>query len=136
MAIVDNDTIIIDGILPMYLKESFLRKKLINASFVGGLMELGWGNGYVGLPKRHPWFEIDYDNIPVNVHGGLTYSDLDKESGLWLIGFDTGHYEDNMTTCSFGYVKQETERLMKQCLEVKGIENIIRSIKLKKINPQ
>ena len=133
MNFIDEDTIVIDGMLPMYLKESFLRKKMINASFVGGLMELGWGNGYVGLPKWHPWFNMNYDDIPVNIHGGLTYANLDKESGLWIIGFDTGHYNDNMTNCSYEYVKEETQRLKKQCLEVKGLEIIIRTIKLNRI---
>jgi len=133
MAIVDEHTIVIDGIFPMYLKESHLRRKLINSSFVGGLMELGWGNGYVGLPKWHPWFDMGYDDIPVDIHGGLTYAAMYKEEGLWVIGFDTGHYNDNMTNCSFEYVKQETHRLMKQCYDVEGIDNIIRSLKLTKI---
>ena len=133
MAIVDEHTIIIEGILPMYLKESHLRKKLINSSFVGGLMELGWGNGYVGLPKWHPWYEMGYDDIPVRVHGGLTYADWYKEEDLWVIGFDTGHYNDNMTNCSFEFVKSETERLMKQCMEAEGMDIIIRIIKLNKI---
>ena len=135
MSIVDKNTIIIDDIFPMYLKESHLRSQLINSSFVEGLMELGWGNGYVGLPKWHPWFGMDYDNIPVIVHGGLTYANLYEEVGLWVIGFDTHHYQDNMTNCSFKYVKEETYRLMKQCYNAKGMENIIRSLKLKKLNP-
>jgi len=135
MSFLDEHTIIIEGILPMYLKESFLRKKLIKSSFVEGLMELGWGNGYVGLPMWHPWFNIDYDMIPVRVHGGLTFSTMwdDGEEKLWIIGFDTGHYNDNMTNCSFEYVKQETFRLMKQCMEAEGMEMIIRVIKLNRI---
>jgi len=133
MSFIDKDTIIIDGILPMYLKESFLRKKLINDSFAGGLMELGWGNGYVGLPKWHPWFNLHYDDIPVDIHGGLTYADFDDETGLWIIGFDTHHHQDNMTNCSFEYVKGETHSLMIQCLGVDGVDNIIRSLKLTKI---
>lgn len=46
-----------------------------------------WGavNGYVRVPEGHPWHGLDYDDIDVEVHGGLTYSD-----GEW-IGFDTLH---------------------------------------------
>lgn len=29
--------------------------------------------GYVGLPAGHPWREMGNDDIPVDVHGGLTY---------------------------------------------------------------
>jgi len=135
MNFIDEDTIIIEGILPMYLKESFLRKKMVDTSFISGIMELGWGNGYVGLPKWHPWFNKDYDEIPVRIHGGLTYSTMwdDGEETLWIIGFDTHHYNDNLTNCSFEYVKQETERLRKQCMEAEGMEMIIRFIKLNRI---
>lgn len=58
----------------------------------------GWGNGYIGLPKDHPWYGKHYDDIDVDVHGGLTYSEDHKPKhepdGLWWIGFDTGHYQD------------------------------------------
>lgn len=45
-------------------------------------------NGYVRLPDGHPWLGLHYDNIPADVHGGLTYAE-----GNW-IGFDTGHAFD------------------------------------------
>ena len=45
-------------------------------------------NGYVQLPDGHPWRGLDYDNIDVEVHGGLTYA-----SGDW-IGFDCLHCGD------------------------------------------
>jgi len=41
----------------------------------------------------HKYHGMNYDNIPVDVHGGLTYSRLD-ENGSWKIGFDTAHYGD------------------------------------------
>ena len=99
MSFIDENTIIIDGLLPMYLKESFLRKKLIEESYVEGLMELGWGNGYVGLPKWHPWFNIHYNDIYVDVHGGLTFSEFNKDypvenDNLWWLGFDCAHCND------------------------------------------
>lgn len=45
-------------------------------------------NGYVQIPKSHPWHGLDYDDIDVEVHGGLTFS----RDG-W-IGFDTLHSGD------------------------------------------
>lgn len=46
-------------------------------------------NGYVRVPEDHPWHGLDYDDIDVDVHGGLTYA----RDG-W-IGFDTLHFGDH-----------------------------------------
>jgi len=35
------------------------------------VISVGWGNGYVALPKNHPCFGKDYDSIAVNIHGGI-----------------------------------------------------------------
>ena len=57
---------------------------------LGGMK--GHINGYVKLPKNHPFYNEDYYDInssgAISVHGGLTYS----EDG-W-IGFDTMHAYD------------------------------------------
>ena len=45
-------------------------------------------NGYVRIPESHPWHGLDYDDIDVNVHGGLTYG-----HGDW-VGFDCMHLGD------------------------------------------
>jgi len=47
-----------------------------------------FANGYVQLPSNHPFYSTSYEDIPVDVHGGLTYS----ENGV--VGFDTGHFYD------------------------------------------
>lgn len=68
----------------------------------------GWGNGYVALPKDHKYYGVDYDSIPVDIHGGLTFSDEwqdwmpEEFKDCWIVGFDTAHYGDNHT-------KQEVE---------------------------
>lgn len=31
--------------------------------------------GYVGVPETHPWFKTSYNDVDVDVHGGLTFSD-------------------------------------------------------------
>lgn len=48
-------------------------------------------NGYVQLPTNHPYYSRDYDNIPAQAPGGLTFSN----NGV--VGFDTGHAFDVWT---------------------------------------
>lgn len=48
----------------------------------------GAANGYAQIPEDHPWHGLDYDEIDVDVHGGLTFA----RDG-W-IGFDTLHVGD------------------------------------------
>jgi hypothetical protein len=56
---------------------------------------LGHRCGYICIPKGHPWFGKDYDNIDASVHGGLTFAqyDDDDDESYW-IGFDCAHYND------------------------------------------
>lgn len=70
-----------------------------------------WGSlcGYVGLSRSHPLYEKDYDEVDVDVHGGLTYSNHcqdgpeeevvchvpdDGDDDVWWLGFDCGHTWD------------------------------------------
>jgi hypothetical protein len=57
---------------------------------------LGHLNGYVAIPKGHLWHGQNYSNLNegIDVHGGLTYSALDKETGEWVVGFDCAHAGD------------------------------------------
>lgn len=61
--------------------------------------------GYVGVPNTHPAYGKDYNDVDVDVHGGLTYADVCgdhichvPEPGMpddvWWLGFDTNHYSD------------------------------------------
>ena len=67
--------------------------------------------GYVGVPEGHPDFKRDYNDVPVSVHGGLTYADLCQENPdpcegichvpyegrpdhVWWLGFDCAHAGD------------------------------------------
>jgi hypothetical protein len=88
----------------------------------------GWGNGYVIIPKGHPDHGKDYDDIEVDVHGGLTFSkaleDLkdwpcgdaigEAEEGGWVVGFDTAHSGDTIENWPKEEVEKETIRLMEQ----------------------
>lgn len=55
---------------------------------------------YVEIPKNNKLYGKNYDNININVHGGLTYSanhlyisENEKING-WFIGWDYAHYDD------------------------------------------
>jgi hypothetical protein len=72
---------------------------LIVRNRVGGLC------GYVGVPPGHPWHGKGYDDVPADVHGGLTYADKCQGSichvpqpgepdDVWWLGFDCVHSGD------------------------------------------
>ena len=55
---------------------------------------------YVRIPKTHKFYKKYYDDIDIDVHGGLTYSrdylwisENEKIKG-WFIGWDYAHYGD------------------------------------------
>lgn len=55
---------------------------------------------YVRIPQEHQFYKKEYDDIDIDVHGGLTYSrdylwilENQKIDG-WFIGWDYAHYRD------------------------------------------
>lgn len=56
---------------------------------------------YVELPENNQYYGKDYDNIPIECHGGLTYSAYgllptshpEYKNGYW-VGWDYAHYMD------------------------------------------
>lgn len=56
--------------------------------------------GYVAVPTGHKHHSDDYDNVNVDVHGGLTYAGGDKHQypveadGSWWFGYDCAHLGD------------------------------------------
>lgn len=78
-------------------------------------LNFGWGNGYVFLPPGHPYHGVRYDSIPVEVHGGLTFSEAEGE--FWKVGFDTAHWNDSLEAWPEERVQAETDFLASQ-LEV------------------
>ena len=63
--------------------------------------------GYVGVPENHIYYRKHYNEVDVEVHGGLTFSDFchereDNSRGIchisdekvWWLGFDCGHSDD------------------------------------------
>jgi len=60
-------------------------------SFMGSL------NGYITLPLGSRYDGADYDDIPIDIHGGLTFGGIFDvfSTDNWTIGFDTSHFGDN-----------------------------------------
>jgi hypothetical protein len=58
---------------------------------------------YLGIPKDHPLAGFNYNDIPLNCHGGLTFSSKGDgkihPKGYWWYGWDYAHIEDY---CYFG----------------------------------
>lgn len=53
---------------------------------------------YIGVDIEHPLAGHDYDNLPINVHGGLTYARKGRGGylplGYWWYGWDYAHAGD------------------------------------------
>lgn len=62
------------------------------------MQALGFRTGYVGIPKGHKLYGVNYGDVDIDCHGGLTYSSnhlVDQnDEDVWWIGFDTGHFMD------------------------------------------
>lgn len=84
------------------------------------LCNRGLANGYVAVPKGHPWFGIKYDDIPCDVHGGPTFGRPCNifDSEYWMIGFDTAHCDDNKDNWPIFRVYNEAMRLWEQAMEI------------------
>lgn len=83
--------------------------------------------GYIEIPKDSKYFNVAYDDIPIDVHGGLTYgrdylSEVSKqEDGTYWIGWDYAHYMDcNDYESALEYYKDD-EKAVEQILRMKEI---------------
>lgn len=56
---------------------------------------------YFGIPIDHPLANKPYDDLPLDVHGGLTFSgegeDKFRPKDFWWYGWDYGHTGDKST---------------------------------------
>lgn len=43
---------------------------------------------YIELPQNHPYYGRDYNDVPIDCHGGLTYSGPLNGDGKYWIGWD------------------------------------------------
>lgn len=65
-------------------------------------------NGYVKVPAEHPAAGKDYDDVDVEVHGGLTFAQDCEDGGTWF-GWDDVH-----AWLLEGSAEDETNRLAEQ----------------------
>lgn len=100
---------------------------------------------YVKLPVGHPYYFKDYNDIDIDVHGGLTYSsdhlfiDVGVSIEGWFIGWDYAHWGDYI-----GYFiddeilskdndkqkKWTTDEIIQECLDViEQLEKVRNEIK-------
>ena len=69
-------------------------------------------NAYMGVPQNHPLWGFDYDSIPLDVHGGLTYASEGKghwPAGWWWYGWDYAHAGDDV----FYYLDGKTPAILR-----------------------
>lgn len=85
---------------------------------------------YIKIPKNHKYYKKEYDEIDIDVHGGLTYSkehlwisETERIEG-WFIGWDYAHYMDYAgyeeklpTNVRTGGKKWTTEEIFKEVKE-------------------
>ena len=82
---------------------------------------------YVCVPVGHPFYEKPYDEVDVDCHWGLTYSQRGTD-GKWWIGWDYAHCDDyggmSLLYASMGYAfddngkKWTTDEILKEVFEV------------------
>lgn len=87
----------------------------------------GYANGYVAIPPDHPLYGKHYEDVNIEIHGGLTFSSVVNHSILakeelidgevpenyWVFGFDTLHWNDTLESCPREYVINEVNELKK-----------------------
>jgi hypothetical protein len=60
--------------------------------FVRRVKHSGHLCGYVTLTTDNDYFGVEYYDIPVDCHGGITYAS--NQGPNWVIGFDCAHFDD------------------------------------------
>lgn len=78
--------------------------------------DFGWGNGYVAVGEEHPWYGKGYDYIECDIHGGLTYAQMNEENE-WVVGFDCNHHGDSLENWPEYRVEAEAKRLYEQAMQ-------------------
>lgn len=81
-------------------------------------MPMGYRCGYVGLPKDNKYYGKGYDEILVDCHCGLTYSNsglyYQSDADTWWIGFDCGHCCDGYDVATAKELYADNEDALKQ----------------------
>lgn len=73
--------------------------------------------GYVGVPKEHPSWGVGLEKAPFDVHGGITYSEMEGET--WWFGFDCAHAGDLIPgSPSPGHTYKDIEYVKRECMKL------------------
>jgi hypothetical protein len=101
---------------------------------------------YIGLPKDHILSGFNYNDLPLNVHGGLTFSSIGDgkvwPKNYWWYGFDYAHsgdYSFYYDTCkdileTYSYHNSEHQWIVSE-VEIEAKQTIIELKEyIKKIN--
>jgi hypothetical protein len=107
---------------------------------------LGMWCGYAAVEPGHRWYQLDYDSVGADVHGGLTYADFCQADGgpichvaqpgeperVWWLGFDCAHVGDVVPSMlrhgrdwadsyrDEAYVRLEVEKLADQIIAARS----------------
>jgi hypothetical protein len=112
-------------------KETVVEKVWTHKDIMCAVLFVGQSHrcGYILMPEKSPFKELSYDDLPISVHGGLTFKDslpavnTSKES-IWL-GFDCAHSGDTTKFAALGHVwtleevAKETEKMAEQFKKLK-----------------
>ena len=97
-----------------------------DGDLLGGTIKAGWYCGYVAVPEDHPVYGKDYDDVPVDVHGGLTFAErsddkypVKTKENLWWFGYDCAHSGDDIQNEDLIYNINECESLASQLTSIK-----------------
>lgn len=125
--------------MEMEYKNEWRVEVLANGQYKGynyWILSLGTHpTAYVEVPRGHPYWFKNYNDIPVCVHGGLSYSRnylSDLNSGEWTIGWDYMHFGDYVGYMSeiekefYGELKKWSRREIFD--EVRSVINQLREL--------
>lgn len=108
-----------------YIEKDWITKAGVRAV----VLNTGHRCGYIEVKEDSPLCNVHYNNICMEVHGGLTYSARDSRylptKGWWL-GFDCAHLGDATAWCNRGvlrsldYCVNECESMATQLVKLEG----------------
>lgn len=95
-----------------------------------------WYVAYVGVPEDHVAASVMYEDVPVDVHGGLTFAaddlaevDEDGEKPVKWFGWDYNHAADHKGTVEVSEVVEEAEDVVEQFKEMTAKDIVERKIR-------
>lgn len=96
-----------------------------------GMGEHKWRCAYVVVPKENKLYEREYNELSLDVHGGVTFSEYgDVFSGRtdgelktlkdddWVLGIDFAHGGDSMDIWDLDAVEEELKHFIDEVIRV------------------